>query len=150
MGGFGSANNKQTGGFAIFNGYLYVGTRNDVTGAQLWRSNNGTTWVPVVTNGFGDVNNFKLESLSVFEDALYAGTDNSVTGMEVLRSTDGLDWGQINPDGFGDTNNDGTLWSNATIVFRNSLYIGTNNYNGNGGELWQLLKQVYLPLILRN
>jgi formylglycine-generating enzyme required for sulfatase activity/sugar lactone lactonase YvrE len=139
-----------TGGFAAFNGYLYIGTYNDVTGAQLWRSSNGTTWVPVMSNGFGDVNNFKVESLYVFEDALYAATDNAVSGLEVWRSADGVNWAQINPDGFGDSNNDGTLWSNATTVFQNSLYIGTNNYNGNGGEVWQMLRQVYLPAVMRN
>jgi hypothetical protein len=148
--GFDSASNTQTGGFATFNGSLYVGTHNDVTGGQIWRSSNGTTWASVMTNGFGDVNNFKVESLYMLEDALYAATDNAVTGMEVWRSTDGVNWAQINPDGFGDSNNDSTLWTNATTTFKRGLYIGTNNGNGNGAEVWQMLKQVYLPLLLRN
>lgn len=148
--GFGSAANAQTGGFAIFNGQLYIGTLNNTTGAQLWRSNNGTTWTPVMTDGFGDVNNYKLESLFVFENALYAATDNSVSGVQVWRSTDGANWIQFASDGFGDSNNDGILWSNATVAFNNSFYIGTWNWNGNGGEIWQLFKQVYLPVVIRN
>jgi len=34
QGGFGNPANSQTGGFAILDGYLYVGTYNDVTGAR--------------------------------------------------------------------------------------------------------------------
>jgi hypothetical protein len=145
--GFGDANNYQTGGMAVFSGYLYVGTRNAVTGAQMWRSSNGTTWNQVVGNGFGDINNLKIESLMVFDGALYAVTDNEVTGLEVWRSQDGTSWSQDAPDGFGG-NNCCTLWSNATAIFNNSLVIGTSNYV-TGGQVWQRVRQVYLPLIMR-
>jgi NHL repeat-containing protein len=134
--GFGDSNNFQTGGFAVFGGYLYIGTRNDVTGAQMYRSNNGTTWIPVISAGFGDINNYKIESLYSFGGNLYAGTDNGVTGIEIWRSIDGTTWSQINPDGFGDSNNVGTLWSNATTAFNNGFYIGVAN-NANGGEIWR-------------
>jgi len=147
---FGDANNGETGGLAVFGGYLYSGTRNDTTGAQLWRSSDGTTWTQVVGDGFGDVNNRKLESLVVFNGGLYAVAGNYVTGMTVWRSVDGITWTQVNPDGFGDSNNDATLWGNATAAFNGSLYIGTWNWGGNGGEVWMMLHQVYLPTVLRD
>jgi S-layer homology domain len=135
--GFGSSNNDRVGGFAIYNGYLYIGTRNLVTGGQLWRSSNGTNWGSIMTNGFGDVNNDKLESLFVFNGTLYGGLNNSVTGLEVWGSTDGMTWNQVNPDGFGDSNNHTTLWSNETVAFNNSLYMGVAN--GSGVEIWKRL-----------
>jgi hypothetical protein len=134
--GFGSAANDLVGGFAIYKGYLYMGTHNAVTGAQLWRSDNGTNWGPVMQNGFGDVNNDKLEALYVFNGILYAGLNNSVTGLEVWASVDGITWGQVNSNGFGDSQNTSTLWSNETIAFNNSLYIGVHN-DAQGLEIWR-------------
>lgn len=147
--GFGDLNNYSTGGFASFDGYLYLGTRNDVTGAQLWRSNDGATWIQVIGDGLGDSGNVKIESLFVFEGHLYAVTYNEVTGMEVWRSSDGTTWRQANADGFGDSNNYSTLWSNATVAFNNRLFIGTWN-DATGGEVWMMLRQVFLPLVLHN
>jgi DNA-binding beta-propeller fold protein YncE len=149
MDGFGDPDNDQTGGFAIFGGYLYVGTRNDTTGAQLYRSPNGTTWEQAMGNGFGDNNNYKIDSLFAFNGYLYAGTRNEVTGVEVWRSPNGTWWSQVNPDGFGDSNNEGTIWSIGTVAFNNRLYIGTAWNKANGGEVWMMLRQVYLPLVVR-
>jgi len=147
--GFGDLNNYSTGGFGSFNGYLYLGTRNEVTGAQLWRSADGTSWNQVLGNGFGDSNNIKIESLWVFEGQLYAVTYNELTGMEVWRSSDGTTWYQVNVDGFSNSDNYATLWSNATIAFNNRLFIGTWN-TVSGGELWMMLRQVFLPVVERN
>ncbi len=146
--GFGLADNQDASGPAAFDGYMYVGTRNYGTGGQLWRSSNGTTWNPVVTDGFGDTHNFKVESLLVFDNALFAATSNNGPGMEVWRSTDGTSWARLNPSGFGSSTNTGTLWSNATAVFNNSYYIGTNNWD-EGGQIWQLQRDLYLPLVQR-
>jgi hypothetical protein len=41
------------------------------------------------------------------------------------------------------------FWDNSTAVFGQSLYVGTWNY-ANSGEVWILLKQVLLPLVVRN
>jgi hypothetical protein len=146
--GFGTANNYQTGGFAIFGGQLYMGTRNDVTGAQLWRSSDGIVWSPVFQNGLGNIDNYKLEALHVAGNQLYAGFDNWATGLEVWASADGTTWRQVNPDGFGDNNNESTLWSNSVITYNGTLYIGTGN-GPNGGEVWAQLHSVLLPLVRR-
>ena len=148
--GFGDAENGETGGTVVFGDYLYAGTRNDTTGAQLWRSADGATWTQVMGNGFGNTDNRKLESLVVFDGNLYAVAGNYVTGMTAWRSADGATWMQINIDGFGDSNNDATNWSQATVAFDGSLYVGTWNWSGNGGEVWMMLHQVYLPGVLRN
>jgi hypothetical protein len=134
---------------AIFGGYLYVGTHNIVTGAQLFRSADGLTWDPVRQDGFGDVNNFKIEMVYTSNGSLFAGTDNNLTGVEIWRSSDGLVWNQINPDGFGDSNNGGVVWNSSTLEFNHHLYVGTTN-GVTGGEIWQYLGfPVYLPLVKR-
>jgi len=69
--------------------------------------------------------------------------------MEVWRTTDGANWEQVGPDGIGDSINYSPYWDNSAAVFNDSLYIGTWN-PANGGEVWLLLRQVYLPLVLRN
>jgi hypothetical protein len=149
-GGFNSTHNSQTGGFAIFNETLYVGTRNEVTGGQLWKSSDGSTWTQVIENGFGDVNNVKFESVRVYNDALYVGAGNNVTGVEIWRSYDGLAWSQINADGFGDGNAQWVLWNSSSAIFNQNLYYGVGNFTPEGGgQIWMLLRQVFLPLVIK-
>lgn len=134
--GFGDTNNYQTGSATVYNGQLFMTTRNDNTGAQLWRSNDGVNWVQVMGNGFGDINNVKIESLTTYAGALYAAANNPVTGVELWRSSDGVNWTQINSDGFGDNATYVSLWSNGTVVFDGSYLIGSNGPFG--GVIWQL------------
>jgi hypothetical protein len=147
--GFGDAENIGTGGFAELGGFLYVGIWNDTTGGQVWRSSNGATWTQAMGNGFGDHSNKKVESLFTFGGELFAATNNDFTGLEVWKSEDGLAWEQVNPDGFGDSNNHATLWSSATADWGNRLVIGTWN-GANGGEVWMIVRQVSLPLVVRD
>jgi hypothetical protein len=69
--GFGDANTIETGGMAEFAGYLYAGAGNTASGAQLWRTNNGTSWGQAITPGFGDPNNKKVEMVFVYQNQLY-------------------------------------------------------------------------------
>ncbi len=156
--GFGNPANYQVGGWAVFNGYLYVGTLNDATGGQLWRSPDGVSWSPLVGNGFGDINNYKIEGLVFANGVLFAFTDNKVTGTEVWRSTNGVNWSQDNPDGFGtNTNVAVALWSNGAALFNGRLYLGTwrAGVGADGGQVWatdnipQLLIKTYLPFAAR-
>ena len=147
--GFGDASNTETITMAVYKGNLYLGVNNTVNSHQIWRTSNGTDWVKVVANGFGDPNRSWLLGFQVFEDRLYATSSNgSITGTEVWVTSDGLNWSQANIDGFGDSNNDFVLRGNATAVFKNSLFIGVDN-NANGGEIWQMLRQVYLPYVVQ-
>jgi hypothetical protein len=135
--GFGDSNTTMTGGMAVFGGYLYVGAGNTETGAQLWRTNDGTSWGEAITPAFGDSNNQKVEMVYVFQNQLYVSVENTLTGIEVWRSTNGVQWERANLDGFGDSNNSSSNWSNATANFLSRIYVGTSNVV-DGGELWQM------------
>jgi hypothetical protein len=153
--GFGDSFTTSAGGMAEFGSYLYVGAGNEVDGAQLWRTQDGTNWQQAIDPGFGDPNNQKVEQVFVWQNLLYAGVLNMQTGMELWRTADGMLWEQANPDGFGDRNNSGSFSSHAAVEFTGGLYVGTSN-TVNGGELWrwQPLQppqrwDLYLPLLLR-
>jgi hypothetical protein len=65
--------------------------------------------------------------------------------MQLWKTRDGSTWSQLLKAGLGDSNNTfGTL-----AVFNGFLYIGAQN-GANGAEVWQMLRQVYLPVVLRN
>jgi hypothetical protein len=147
--GFGDPDNTSTGGFAEFGGYLYVGAGNSVDGAQLWRTQNGSTWELAMGGGFGDLTNDKVEMAIVAEGNLYAGLKNPQGGLQIWRSPDAVAWTQVSPGGFGDSNNFASLWSNASLVFEDTLVVGTWN-TASGGEIWRFLDhQLYLPATLR-
>jgi hypothetical protein len=145
--GFGDARNIETITFAVFQGNLYAGVwTNQVSNGQIWRSSNGTTWNSVITDGFGDPNKPDTLGLYVFENRLYATTNNNVTGTEVWATSDGDHWSQVNIDGWGDSNNGFSLRGNAGANFKNNLFISVMN-GANGGEVWQMLHQVFLPFM---
>jgi len=50
--GFGDAANQAVFAMAVFDGYLYAGTTNAATGAEIWRTSNGTAWNQVNGTGF--------------------------------------------------------------------------------------------------
>jgi hypothetical protein len=151
--GFGDPENRSPW-IEPFGGYLYVSSHNGDTGSQIWRcaTCNGADWEQVIGDGFGDSNTLASHFMLGFDGYFYACAENSVTGVEVWRTANGTSWSQVNVDGFGDSNNR-IVWSGA--VFNERLYLGTANGSGadspaNGGEVWMLLHQVYLPLVLRD
>ena len=102
--GFGRASNRDLYGFVGFKDMLYAGTYNAVlgdrhtesdTGAEIWRSPNGSDWEPVVQDGFGDRHNQDMFNFAAFAGHLYVGTWNPVSGAEIWRSPDGSDWQQV-------------------------------------------------------
>lgn len=75
---FGDAYNESIAEMAVFNGFLYVGTRN-VNGFQVWKTDaEGPPpfrWMRVLARGAGrGPTNQTAGSLQVFGDALYIGT----------------------------------------------------------------------------
>ncbi len=98
--GFGNKDNSYILSMAEFGGYLYAGTSNVDSGAQLFRSSNGSSWSPVTTNGFGNASNIDIASMAVFNNRLYAGTRNVATGCEVWEY-DGTTWHRRVNNGFG-------------------------------------------------
>jgi hypothetical protein len=130
----------------VFSDTLYAGMYNWDTGAELWKTSNGTTWTQANTNGFGDTENRSIISLAVLGGKLYAGTQNydSVTpnsnGCQIWRSEDGSNWEKVVDGGFGDPNNWG---AGGLIVYRDQIFAIVNNYNyansneTKGMEVWR-------------
>lgn len=81
-------NNARTivDGATVYNGHLYMSTMNDVTGAEVWRTD-GTTWTHVTAGneGFGNSGTFAAE-LIPFNGYLYAWTSNYSQGQRVQRT----------------------------------------------------------------
>lgn len=148
--GLGDANNSMVSAMAEFDGAFYIGLRNTVTGGEVWRSTNGTDWTNEFTGGLGNPANGRPYGLVAFDNRLYLVFANTSTGAEVWRTSNGSTWEQIASGGWGDSNNQfADYLDKGAETFNNSLYIGTEN-RVTGAEVWQLLHQVYLPLILRN
>lgn len=142
--GFGDSDNAtSTGGMAVFGNELYVGAGNTNSGARLWRTNDGATWIDA-TPAFGASGSEKVEMVFVFQNQLYLGVTTG-SGIAIWRSSDGSSWEQANVDGFGDMNNTITNGSNATAGFLDQLYVGTVN-TVDGGELWRMQRAFDLSL----
>ena len=117
-----------------FKGQLYAGVEATAgTGAQVWRSSNGTTWTLVSDNGFGDTDNFQTGSSVVYRSQLYVTTRNDVTGAQLWHSSNGINWVQVVGDGFGDINN---YKIESLTTFGGALYAAANN-SVTGVELWR-------------
>jgi hypothetical protein len=149
--GFGDPNNDAVSALSVFNGFLYASLLNDST-VQVWRSSNGAEWTQVVNGDIGSSDLHGISGLEVYNDRLYLVMQNDVTGLEVWQTLNGTNWEQIGFAGFGDSNNHLSYWGNAQTVFKDKLFISTNNF-ATGGEIWSLslppLDKIYLPLITR-
>jgi len=79
--GFGDKNNVWFSDIVAFNDYLYVGTLNEESGMQLWRSGDGKLFTNVFKNGNGAEHNLAVMKLYVYNDRLYIGTMNFFWGV---------------------------------------------------------------------
>ncbi|MBN1873125.1 MAG: hypothetical protein JXA33_02770 [Anaerolineae bacterium] len=73
-------------GATVYNDALYLAVKNDIDGAQIWRTTDGLGWTAVSTGGFGDAKNIMAELIS-YNGYLYAWTSNYATGQRVYRSS---------------------------------------------------------------
>ncbi|HMN59023.1 MAG TPA: hypothetical protein PJ988_01590 [Anaerolinea sp.] len=129
--GFGDDANLTVSIFKQFEGWVYAGTYNDWSGAQVWRSRNGDpgTWEKVF-----DTNNYKayqVTDLYDFQGRLYmsieAWGDGEDDGWAQVWSTaDGKQWEQVLPDGFGETN----YSPGNFMAYKGYLYLGTAAWEG--------------------
>lgn len=129
--GFGDVNNDEAYTLTSFGGSLYAGTNNTTTGAEVWRTTDGTSWTQVNSDGFGNAGNTNARTLVSFGGYLYAGIDN-VGGSELRRTSNGTTWSLIDT-GFGDTNNTGIY---SAAQYRGELFMGTLNLT-TGAEIWK-------------
>ena len=134
--GLGNPNNN-TGfyKFEVFNGMLYVGSRNPTEGGEILRTADGVNWSQTNNDGFGSLNNDGIMSLESYGGFLYAGTLNPTSGAELWRSADGEIWEGPVID-FGPYPGGLNAGINVIYVYQNDLYFGTINPL-DGGQLWQ-------------
>jgi outer membrane protein assembly factor BamB len=94
--------NENTTLLISHDGFLYAGTINETTGAELWRYD-GARWDQVFFDPFHSRNTQAVtyHSGAVFEGDLYICTTNPFTGGEVWR-WNGTLWSRVNVAGFGD------------------------------------------------
>ncbi|MCX8044136.1 MAG: hypothetical protein N3B18_08430 [Desulfobacterota bacterium] len=71
-----------------YGNYLYAGTvtlfaptlgatQRTLTGAQLWKSSDGKTWVPITRNGFTDTHITSFDCFAVYKGKLYVGANKA-------------------------------------------------------------------------
>lgn len=112
--GFDSPLNGAILSSVVFNDQLYMGTQNFGTGAEIWRTANGTDWECVADLGFFNIvppnfdfrgfGNGYMWCMINFSDQLFVGTLNPILGCQVWMSTTG-DWGsfeQVNVNGMNE------------------------------------------------
>jgi len=152
--GFGVGGRSYITSLEVYGSSLYAATFNSASGgATIWRCLvcDGSDWVQVVSGGFGDSSIGGMSGLRAANNSLIfvVGASSAARiGTTVWRSSDGLTWDQVGFDGFGDHRNLAPYWGNSVTTYQGNLVVGT--WNGdNGGEVWQLLSKLYLPLITR-
>lgn len=85
LAGLGDANNDALSENTVISGVLgYFGSRNIVTGGELWYSADGLNAAQIGEDGFGDANNFAIYALT-YQNYLYIGFSNDVTGIQIWR-----------------------------------------------------------------
>ena len=148
--GLGQAGNTDVAAMAEFRGQFYIGLRNLTSGGQVWRSTNGTTFTPVFTDGLGKTANRGAYGLFVLGDHLVVTLANLTTGAEIWVTPDGSTWSPVMLGGWdkGGANAWADYYDKAAVAFRDALYVGSVNET-DGGEVWQMMKRTFLPLIRR-
>ncbi len=139
-------------------GYLYIGTVR-FQGFQIWRTQDGISYEPVVGRGFNDFGNMYAWRFISYEGYLWVGTFNiantlfGVKGGTIWRTQNGTAWtemvgrnGQYAGYGFDDIYN----WGIRSFAeYQGKLYIGTaNNFQSgvaNGTEVWEWPGEVCEP-----
>jgi hypothetical protein len=127
--GFGNVNNTTILALEAIGGYFYAGTRNEITGGELWRSASGDpdSWSQVNLDGFGEAANTAVVTLVEYNGWVYAGTRNWSSGAQLWRSVDGLSWTKVAGLGFGD--GDASGWVDSLTVYNHCLVAVLRNYN---------------------
>lgn len=138
--GFGNPNNVGVGRVHAAQGYLFVGTWNDVEGMIVYRSRDGETFEQISQGGVdGNPNNFVSVSFAWFHGRLYASSWNSVDGGSIFRANatarygGDVVWETISTHGMGNPANQA---HHGFRVFKSHLYAGTFNFD-EGTEIWR-------------
>ena len=145
--GFGDAGNQSVNKLVAFGGWLYAGTWNQLEGAELWRSQDGVRWLPVVggsattSNGFGKLENSGMTALGVHQGRLWAGTGSLYCkdGVELWVSSDGALWEPVAGERFALQ----TAFARESkylldlISVGGYLYTASGDQRTGGSEIWR-------------
>lgn len=151
--GLGKASNQAVLVMTPFNGALYAGTWSvDITnpahptptGCEVWRSETGAVWTPVVTGGLGGTDCYSIQSMMAFGDYLYAGigiSDGAVQSYpgEIWRCSAAsgcdqtADWQMVAQPGLGNPHN---LVATAMAVMDDTFFAAFYNRE-TGMEVWR-------------
>lgn len=133
--GFNDQDNVDISAFAVYDGMIYAGVTNSVTGAQIWRSYTGdnNTWAQVAPETPGTAA-AAITAFAEFDGALYAAVE-SESPAQIWQSYGGAfqNWTTVVSDGFGDSN---TTKTGGMAVFGGYLYVGAGN-TADGAQLWR-------------
>jgi hypothetical protein len=144
--GFGALETTQDVTADAFGAYLYIGIgRGDYSttvNAELWRSNDGTTWTSVFTNGL-EANNTNVSSMEVFNGEFFIGMRNTTNGGQLWKSSNGTSFTKVFDGGLGDVYNarpyglqaDGR---NLYLTLNNGL-TGDNIFISSDGTNWRAI-----------
>jgi PKD repeat protein len=138
-------------------------------GADLWKSSDGTIWLPVDLNGLGNPNNYGFRTMLATPEGFFVGTANPGDGCEIwlvpapvkpLLPLPGYAKVPTDPDGDGlyeDINGDGAAgFQDVIAYFENLIWIMDNeptaafDFNSDGivnfGDVIELFRQI--PMVL--
>ncbi|MBI2098036.1 MAG: exo-alpha-sialidase, partial [Candidatus Vogelbacteria bacterium] len=147
----GTASLDEIVSMAVYNGSLYVGTRQSATAiAEVYRYDGGTTWTRVSQTTAGTIASGgtasiqSVRSMAVWNGSLYVGTEKSAAA-EVYRYDGGTTWTKVSQTTAGTIASGGTASIDQAYemaVYNGSLYMGTDKSNAtevyryDGGTTW--------------
>lgn len=103
---------------------------------EVWASDDGVNFVPVMQDGFGNADNRGIQAVISYNGWVYAGAKNDITGFEVWKfrptnnepaETAEYEFVKVVEHGGPSAHNEN---AGMPIVFQNKLYIGTQLYVG--------------------
>jgi subtilisin-like proprotein convertase family protein len=139
--GFGDPDNKGITAITSFMGKIYVGTENNVDGAQLWSSSDEITWTLVHQFPY---ENEQVSSLTIADGKLWITVKGYSDGI-VANSSDGTSIVISNDNSFGNSDNNGR-YASITEFGNNIYWAGEHDYFGgkgrefsmSGAQIWRL------------
>lgn len=126
--GFGGANPAFTA-LEIFQGSLYIGTRNVFDGYEVWSTPNEIDFFRRVSDGGYDDGNVAVTDLENFGNVMYVGAESASEPFIVLRTFNGGGYNDEDEEGFGDP---GNFIATDFAAFGGKIYCGTINPSGGG------------------
>ncbi len=117
---------------AVYDGMIYVGATNLVSGAQIWRSFTGdnNSWVQVAPEVAG-TDAAAITGFAEFDGMLYAAVESDAPA-QIWRSY-GTNWTAVVSDGFG---SELTTLTGGMVEFAGYLYVGAG-HTTKGAQLWR-------------